>query len=281
MTTERLQRFFNTKIKAGIAADSIHKMKDILKLFFKYAVRKRLINENPMDDVIIRCKVQYVAKGSGKEKALREEIREKVFAGVAENPILKPKVLVFTFTGLRPQELLALEWRHVDFKRKALSIKQAVNRVYEFDDMGYKVSGSEVVGDTKTPGSVRDIYFADIVFEVLTEWQAYCKANGINSTYVFPNTKTGTRLTYSGLRCSLERFIKKHGLEGEKITLYTFRHTFATMMMEEGIHARIVADMMGHKKASLVNDCYTHVTDDSVYAKATQAMDGISKRYSL
>ena len=281
VTLERLQRFFNTKIKAGIAPDSIHKMKDMLKLFFKYAVRKRLINENPMDDVIIRCKVQYVAKGSGKEKALREEIREKVFAGIAENPILKPKVLVFTFTGLRPQELLALEWRHVDFKLKALSIKQAVNRVYEFDDMGKKVSGGEAVGDTKTPGSVRDIYFPEIVFEVLIEWQTYCKEHGIVSSFVFPNTKTGNRLSYSGLRCSLERFVKKNGLEGEKITLYTFRHTFATMMMEEGIHARIVADMMGHKKSSLVHDCYTHVTDDSVYEKAALTLDGVSKRYSL
>ena len=51
------------------------------------------------------------------------------------------------------------------------------------------------------------------------------------------------------------------------------------MSMEEGIHARIVADMMGHKKASLVFDCYSHVTDESVYAKAAQTMDGIYKRY--
>jgi len=51
--------------------------------------------------------------------------------------------------------------------------------------------------------------------------------------------------------------------------------------MEEGIHARIVADMMGHKKASLVYDCYSHVTDESVYEKAAQIMDGVSKRYSF
>jgi len=281
VTLERLQKFFNGKIKSGTAADSIHKMKDMLKLFFKYAVRKKYIQENPMEDVVIKCRVQYSAKGSGKEKALREEIRGKVFAGIAENPLIKPKILVFTFTGLRPQELLALEWRHIDFNRKTLSVKQAVNRVYEFDDNSIKVSSGEVVGDTKTPGSVRDIRISDLVVEVLQEWQAYCKENDINSIYVFPNTKTGDRLTYSGLRCSLERFVKKHNLEDENISLYTFRHTFATMSMEEGIHARIVADMMGHRKACLVFDCYSHVTDDSVYEKAALVMDGISKRYSL
>ena len=98
---------------------------------------------------------------------------------------------------------------------------------------------------------------------------------------MFPNTKTGERLSYSGLRSSLERFIKRYKLEAENISLYTFRHTFATMSMEEGIHARIVADMMGHKKASLVYDCYSHVTDESVYEKAAQIMDGVSKRYSF
>jgi integrase len=281
VTLERLQRFFNAKIKAGTAADSVHKMKDLLKLFFKYAVRKKFIRENPMDDVVIRCRVQHCAKGSGREKALREEVREQVFAGLAENSLLRPKILVFTFTGLRPQELLALEWRHVDFARKTLSVKQAVNRVYEFDDAGKKISGGEAVGETKTPGSVRDVWIPDVVFEVLLEWQAYCKEHGIVSTYVFPNTKTGGRLSYSGLRTSLQRFISRHKLEAEKITLYSFRHTYASMSMEEGIHARIVADMMGHKKASMVYDVYSHVTDDSVYEKTAQTLDGVFRRYSL
>jgi len=147
--------------------------------------------------------------------------------------------------------------------------------------MGNKVSSGAVVGDTKTPGSVRDIYSAEIVFEVLSEWRTYCEERDIVSKFVFPNTKTGGRLSYSGLRSALERFIKRHKLEDEDITLYTFRHTFASMSMEEGIHARIVADMMGHKKASLVFDCYSHVTDESVYAKAAQTMDGIYKRYAF
>ena len=140
-----MQEWFDLFNAPNIASTTEHNRRNLMKnhlfkLFLRYGVRKRFIRENPMDDVVIRCKVQYVARGSGKEKALREEIREKVFTGVAENPILKPRVLVFTFTGLRPQELLALEWRHVDFSRKALSVKQAVNRVYEFDVMGNKVS---------------------------------------------------------------------------------------------------------------------------------------------
>ena len=96
---------------------------------------------------------------------------------------------------------------------------------------------------------------------------------------MFPNTKTGERLTYSGLRTQLDRFVKRHKPEKEKISLYSFRQTFATMYMEEGIQARVIADKMGHKKASLVQDTYTHVTDNSVYEKTAQTMDGVFKSY--
>ena len=51
--------------------------------------------------------------------------------------------------------------------------------------------------------------------------------------------------------------------------------------MEEGIHARIVADMMGHKKAIMVYDVYTHVTDNTVYEKTAQALDGVFRRLAL
>ena len=200
---------------------------------------------------------------------------------MAENPILKPRIIVFSFTGLRPQEFLALECGHVDFIRKTISVKQAVNRVYEFDDSGNVTSKAEKVGKTKTEGSVRDIFPPDVVFNVLREWKSYRDESGIVSTYVFPNTKNGERLTYRGLRAALERFVKSHKLEDEKITLYTFRHTFATILMEERENPRIIADLMGHRKASMVLDVYSHVTDDAVYEKTAQTLDGVSKKYSI
>ena len=68
-------------------------------------------------------------------------------------------------------------------------------------------------------------------------------------------------------------------LEDEKITLYSFRHTFATMSMEECINARIAADIMGHKKPSLLLDRYSHVTDDEVYEKTAKTLDGAFIKY--
>jgi len=175
---KRLQRFFNAKTKVGLSADFIGKMKYLPGNFFKYAVKQNYITTNPMDDVVIR-KVGGNNTGEKSGKALRPEIRENVLAAVMENPILKPIVITFTLTGLRPQELIALMWEHVSLEKKIISVKQAVNKVREFDGEGNVISKGIKVGKTKTPKSVRTIIMPDAVVEALAERKKYCNTNEI------------------------------------------------------------------------------------------------------
>jgi len=272
---KRLQRFFNEKAKAGLASDSIGKMKNLLNNFLEYALKQHYINYNPMAEVVIKC--NDIDHSKEKDKALRPEIRQDVFQWVMDNPTFKPIVLTFSFTGLRPQELIALKWSNIDLDKKILSVSQAVNRVVDFDEEGNVVSRKEVLGKTKTPKSVRAFLIPEIVADALREWGIYCKENNIVSEFVFPNTRTGAMRTYAGLRSMLQRFIKKHQLEDEKITLYTFRHTFATMLLEQRESPKIVAQLMGHTKVSTTLDIYSHVVSSTVYEKTAQTLDGVYK----
>jgi len=63
------------------------------------------------------------------------------------------------------------------------------------------------------------------------------------------------------LRSLLERFKKSHGFTEEGISWYTFRHTFATMMLKKK-KARLVADALGHAKASTTIDNYDSTFDE-------------------
>ena len=270
---KRLQRFFNEKAKAGLASDSVGKMKNLLNNFFAYALKQHYINSNPMTEVVI--KRSDVDHSKEKDKALRLEIRQDVFQWVMDNPTFKPIVLTFSFTGLRPQELIALQWRNIDLDKKTLSVNQAVNRIVDFDEDGNVVSRKEVLGKTKTPKSIRTLLIPEVVAEALREWVLYCKEKNIVSEFVFPNTRTGGMRTYAGLRSMLQRFTKKHQLENEKITLYTFRHTFATILLEQRESPKIVAQLMGHTKVSTTLDIYSHVVSNTVYEKTAQTLDGV------
>ena len=269
--TRRLQRFFNAKAKAGLSADYIGKMKNMLNNFFKYAIKQRYITENPIDDVILR-KSNITSERSG--KALAPEVREKVLEWIMENPILKPIVITFTLTGLRPQELIALKWENISLEGKSISVKEAVNRTRTFDVEGNVIAKGAKLGATKTHKSVRTIVAPDAVVYALIEWQEYCKNKAIQSAFVFPNTKTGAMRTYSGLRSMLERFKNRHGLNDDNICLYTFRHTYATILLEQRENPKIVANLMGHSRVSTTLDLYSHVVDNEVYKQTAKTLDG-------
>jgi integrase len=267
-----LQRFINGKVKEGLSSDYIGKIKNMINNFFKYAMKQKFVKVNPMLDVAVR-RFETDDDDNRKGKALRAEIREDVLIWVMENPILKPIITTFTLTGLRPQELIALKWENVNLDRKIIFVKKALKRVVEFDDDGNVKARGVTIGTTKTKKGVRTIAIPNEVVDALNEWVLYCKEHNINSEFVFPNTTDGKMRTYTGLRSLLTRFVKSHKLENEKITLYTFRHTFATILLERRENPKIVAELMGHVDASTTLDIYSHVVSNDVYEQTARTLD--------
>jgi len=70
-----------------------------------------------------------------------------------------------------------------------------------------------------------------------------------------------------------QRFIAKHGLKEEGLTLYMFRHTFATMLLEEKVNPKIVSEMMGYSNIKTTLDIYSTVFK-AVYTEAADTLNG-------
>ena len=83
----------------------------------------------------------------------------------------------------------------------------------------------------------------------------------------------GERLHYQNtLRRALEPVLKaasapdEHG-DVDDVTwaaFHTFRHTFATLLVDAGANVKRVSKMLGHHKASFTLDYYTHLFDDDL-----------------
>jgi site-specific recombinase XerD len=86
-------------------------------------------------------------------------------------------------------------------------------------------------------------------------------------------TKRGTMRNYYGLRSLLVRFLARNNLDGHDINLYTFRHTFATILLEERENPKIVSELMGHAKVLTTLSIYSHVISKSVYEDTAQTLD--------
>jgi len=56
---------------------------------------------------------------------------------------------------------------------------------------------------------------------------------------------------------SFGKMIKNAGLS--HIRLHDLRHTHATMMLEAGVHPKVVSERLGHASISITLDTYSHV----------------------
>ena len=70
----------------------------------------------------------------------------------------------------------------------------------------------------------------------------------------------GRPLTRQGLAYILRRYLRAAGVTG-KVSLHTFRHSFATHLLQGGADLRSVQEMLGHADVS-TTQVYTHVTAD-------------------
>jgi len=89
-------------------------MKQTLNQFFKYAVSKHLVTANPIPDVIIPDNGNRYL--TNEKLALSENLRKQIFSALENEPVLKPVIITFVLTGLRPQELITLKWENIDLK---------------------------------------------------------------------------------------------------------------------------------------------------------------------
>ena len=292
---KKIQKFFNEKLQAtvdeegrfgnlskqykadkkrkGYSSDYLGKMKNLLNNFFKYAVRQNHVKVNPLDEVVVKKSAPDEANGK-KTLALNHEQRETVLRFIKGKPLLETLIITCMLTGLRPQEMLTLKWKNIDFDSKKLYVKTAQKRIVEFDEDWNVISRSRKEGVTKTPAGVRTIGLADAVVDILVKWKQTCAETKLKSEYVFPDSKTGKMRTYSSLRSLIQRFVKKHDLDEAGITWYTLRHTFATILLEQRENPKIVAPQMGHASIKTTLDIYSH-PDDSVYNETARTLDNV------
>ena len=85
--------------------------------------------------------------------------------------------------------------------------------------------------------------------------------NGRKSDRLFIN-HIGGDLTTRGVRDIIDNIIKKAALN-IKVTPHMFRHTFATMLLNEGCSLRSVQELLGHANLSTTS-IYTHVSNDRI-----------------
>ncbi len=163
---------------------------------------------------------------------------------------------ILFFTGMRIGELMALKWDDVDFQTDTISINKTVS--------------AGTIGTPKTLSSYRDI-------EMLEQAKHFLKSQrlltGMKNTFVFLNAKQSHYTQGSTLLSKFTALLKSLNLEHRP--LHSARHTFASMMLNNGIDPMWVSATLGHENVKITLEIYAHFLP----RKEKMKIEFLEKRY--
>ena len=159
--------------------------------------------------------------------------------GVKDKPLSYICFEVLYWTGMREGELLALSLADIDFDNKTISI----NRTY------LRIEGKDVFTSPKTRKSKRKIPIPDFLCQELSDY--------IQSRYMLDADERLFPVTKSYLSHEMIRGCKITGVK--KIRIHDIRHSHASLLINQGCDALMLADRLGHEKVSTTLNTYSHL----------------------
>ena len=172
-------------------------------------------------------------------------------------------------SGARQGELLALRWDDADFDAGSIRIQRTLIR----SNRGLEV------GETKTASSRRTIPVGKTATQSLRvhrtrqiEERLRVGPAWADNGLVFTNEIGGLLDGVTVTKSSFYPLLRRAALP--RVRFHDLRHSAATLLLEAGLHPRVVAERLGHASPSLVMDTYGHVTE-RMQKDATAALDAI------
>ncbi len=231
--------------KMGYSEKSVTQRRLVLNLIFKHAVISGDLEINP-------CASAMTPKGLPKNQrhAASEEDEQKV----KDNADVWMLPFIALMTGMRRGEILALQWRDIDFKGNTIDVTKSV--CYDND--------KPIVKCPKTAKGIRLVPLLNPLKEKLL---AIPDKNPDDFIISDDGKKPLTNRRYQTLSRNFRR------VTGTKCTAHNLRHSFATVAIENNINPKVVQEILGHKQLSTTMDIYTDLRKKSI----TSAAEALNK----
>jgi len=232
ISAEQIERFLQYFADKKYSTKTIKDQFSVVKMIFRFAFINGYITSDP---------TQYITPPKGVAAVPREPLTREQMKIVESSIECTFGLLVYflMYTGLRRGEVIALQWKDIDFIEKEIYVKKSVchhnNRPH--------------IKSTKTQSGKRTVMLLDCLAEKLET----IKTKNPNN-YIFSDSDTP--LTNSQFQCRWEKYQKETELNR---TAHQLRHTFATILHEANINVKDAQNLLGHADISVTQNIYTHI----------------------
>ena len=291
ITAADVKAMLNRWMAEGYAYTTVKKAYYLLTDFFRYLTEEEHVPKNPMQNVSMIKKANFLAAQDKPDLPTCETVttftpeeiqRFKNEAGRTWGTGKRlyqqsAAYLLMLNTGLRTGEALGLLNSDVDLERKVLHIRQGVKEVRKRNGVQPKKGKVLKVGKPKTETSKRDVPLNSAAVEAIRELRSEFYFG--EDTPLIPD-ENGDYTRPLNFRKRYYRILQAAGIV--KKGLHSLRHTFATNLVNgvkqpdgslKSLTPRQVADLLGHSTSEITELYYVK--------KDTARLNGITNGFEL
>lgn len=244
-----IRDFMSGKLESGSSTRTVEYMYTVLKAALTQAVNDGLLYRNPAAGV----RKPTVKKRSATVLTLPQ--LKQLLNTIDDDPEYFRLIYLTASTGLRREEVLALQISNINPRQRTISIRQTLH---------YDSRQTYITQTTKTASSRRTIALDDITYGYIkAQADAVAKRKRLTFGYkdlglLFPG-KDGNPLFPALVSRRLKEYAAKAGLP-QSFSFHGLRHTHATLLLESGANYKSIQIRLGHSSFKTTMDVYSHVT---------------------
>lgn len=236
---EHLQEFLYQISKINYSERTQARWISSIKGFFSFLLEDELREDNPS------ALLETPKLGLYLPDTLSLEEIEKLISATEENTDLAKRnrcmIEVLYGCGLRVSELTELQISNINFKENYL-----------------KIQGK---GDKVRFVPLAD-YTADFIKNYINDIRSKQKINPKHSDILFLNSR-GAQISRQMVFLIIKEIVRKAGIQ-KNISPHTFRHSFATHLLQNGADLRFIQEMLGHSSIT-TTEIYTHLNTEELH----------------
>lgn len=266
LTPEQVQRMLNAKLATGLSSRRVQYIRAVLRAALAGAVARRQLPLNVAGAGMVatprveRHKVRPMT--AGEAQAILDAFQGHRLEGL---------VTVTLGLGLRLGEALGLQWSEVDFERGQVRIVATLQRLKGSDGIRrWELCPPKSEESNRTlplPASVVEALRGERSRQRLAQLAAGPAWR--ETGFVFTG-RSGEPWTGNGALHAFQAALAVAGLP--RMRLHDLRHGTATLLLAQGVPARVVMEILGHSQISMTLNTYSHVIPE-LMGGAAQAID--------
>jgi integrase len=253
LTPDDVDTLVRLKFEAKYSHSTVLRIKWILQKALRHAERYGYVTRNVAQYVDLPRKPPRQGRSLTLEQAA-------ALLEAAKGERLEAVIITGLMLGLRPGELLGLQWSDIDFETGTLTVCRSLKRE----------NNKLVLGSTKTPASNRTVDMPSIVASALRQHRVRQRRERLSTGAVWRDmdlvfsTEVGTLIDPSNLRRSFSQMTERAGIGHWHPN--ELRHSAASLLSASGVPIEQIADLLGHASIRMTSLVYRHRVAASIDA---------------